>query len=195
MTRQLLAAALLCFGALAAGCSAAAPSARSAPGVSAGGGAMASRPLAVATVGAARSSRSTSTAFNDADVRYTQQMVAEDEQVLSMAKLPQVKSSGGVVPTLAYAAAEELPSRIAQYRGWLATWKKPIPGALGTGDLGTVNGTQFPAAFMALFLVNQKAVLAAATQEASAGSFGPARQDAANAVAVTTRTIGSIPPG
>lgn len=189
MSRQLWAAAtLMCFGALATACSAAAPGARTTPG----GGAITTRPPAGT---AASSSRPASPEFDSADVRYAQHMVAEDEQVLAMAKLPQVRASGGVVPTLAYAALEELPSRIAQYRKWLVTWKEPSPSAPGTGNLGTFNGQQFTAAFMALFLANQKSVLAAATQEATAGSFGPARQDAANAVAVTTQTIGSIPPG
>src|SRR5215469_9228984 len=134
-------------------------------------------------------------AFNASDVRYVQLMIACDQQVLAMADLPQVKDSPGVVQELALGAKDELPAVLAQYRKWLATWKEPSPSAPGTGNLGTFNGQQFTAAFMALFLANQKSVLAAATQEATAGSFGPARQDAANAVAVTTQTIGSIPPG
>jgi Domain of unknown function (DUF305) len=144
MRRKLSAAGatLLCFGALAAGCSSAASGMRTAPGGGARG-ATTTRPPAGAAASTASSSRPKSAGFNSADVRYARQMVADDEQVLAMAKLPQFKSSGGVVPTLAYAVLEELPSHIVQYRKWLAMWKEPIPAALGTGHLGTVNGKQF----------------------------------------------------
>ena len=131
---------------------------------------------------------------NATDVHYVQQMAAYDQQVLAMAALPQVNSSGGTVSALASGAKDELPSVLARYRKWLTEWRRAALPTPSVAAVQRARGSSFDTAFVKLFLANQQAILSLANQEVQNGTFAPALADAAAEANAAGRLIGILQP-
>lgn len=108
--------------------------------------------VAVALLGAAgltltacgEDSDSTS-AFNDADVTFAQQMIPHHEQAVEMAQMAQGQASSEDVLSLAEDIEAAQGPEIATLRGWLETWGEDVPASgMEHGDMGHDSGDPMP---------------------------------------------------
>ena len=83
----------------------------------------------------------TSSAFNDADVTFAQQMIPHHEQAVEMAQLAQGRASSEEVLSLAEDIEAAQGPEIDTLQGWLETWGEEVPASgMEHGDMGHDSG-------------------------------------------------------
>ena len=102
-------------------------------------------PLALAGCGGndtdpAGSSSASSTAFNDADVTFTQNMIPHHEQAVQMAKLAKDRAQSPAVKELAHKIEAAQGPEIEKMQGWLKTWGQDSMAGMDHGGHGGMNG-------------------------------------------------------
>lgn len=82
-----------------------------------------------------------SSAFNDADVTFAQQMIPHHEQAVEMAQMAQGRASSEEVLSLAGDIEAAQGPEIDTLRGWLETWGEEVPASgMEHGDMGHDSG-------------------------------------------------------
>ncbi|MFF2409800.1 DUF305 domain-containing protein [Streptomyces sp. NPDC058092] len=89
-------------------------------------------------------------AFNDADVRFAQQMIPHHQQAVEMAKLADGRAADPEIKELAAAIEKAQDPEINTMKGWLTSWGKPLPessspmGDMPGMDHGSDGGSGMP---------------------------------------------------
>ncbi|MFD4759709.1 DUF305 domain-containing protein [Streptomyces sp. NPDC058439] len=79
-------------------------------------------------------------AFNDADVKFAQQMVPHHQQAVEMAKLADGRAADAEIKELAAAIEKAQDPEINTMKGWLTSWGKPLPESSSSmGDMPGMN--------------------------------------------------------
>ncbi|GGV75161.1 hypothetical protein GCM10015535_05250 [Streptomyces gelaticus] len=74
--------------------------------------------------------------FNDADVKFAQQMIPHHQQAIEMAKLADGRAADPEIKKLATAIEKAQDPEINTMKGWLTAWGKPLPsGSSSMGDM------------------------------------------------------------
>ena len=82
-----------------------------------------------------------SSAFNDADVTFAQQMIPHHEQAVEMAQMAQGRASSEEVLSLAEDIEAAQGPEIDTLQGWLETWGEEVPASgMEHGDMGHDSG-------------------------------------------------------
>lgn len=68
-----------------------------------------------------------SESYNDADVRFSQEMIPHHQQTIQMAELVATRTSNEYVLTVSEHLIDDERTEIRQMSAWLNAWKKPIP--------------------------------------------------------------------
>ncbi|MCX4793009.1 DUF305 domain-containing protein [Streptomyces sp. NBC_01242] len=75
-------------------------------------------------------------AFNDADVKFAQQMIPHHQQAVDMAKLADGRAADPEIKELAAAIDQAQDPEINTMKGWLTSWDKPLPESSSSmGDM------------------------------------------------------------
>ncbi|MFB7213885.1 DUF305 domain-containing protein [Streptomyces sp. NPDC056255] len=72
--------------------------------------------------------------FNDADVKFAQQMIPHHQQAIEMAKLADGRAADPEIKKLATAIEKAQDPEIETMKGWLKSWGKPLPSS-SMGDM------------------------------------------------------------
>ncbi|MET8743015.1 DUF305 domain-containing protein [Streptomyces sp. NPDC004728] len=72
--------------------------------------------------------------FNDADVKFAQQMIPHHQQAIEMAKLADGRAADPEIKKLATAIEKAQDPEIDTMKGWLKSWGKPLPSS-SMGDM------------------------------------------------------------
>lgn len=76
------------------------------------------------------------TRFNDADVKFAQQMIPHHQQAIEMAKLADGRAADPEIKKLATAIEKAQDPEIDTMKGWLKSWGKPLPSSSSSmGDM------------------------------------------------------------
>ncbi|MFJ4573792.1 DUF305 domain-containing protein [Streptomyces sp. NPDC088846] len=100
--------------------------------------------------GSASASATPGGAFNDADVKFAQQMIPHHQQAVEMAKLAEGRAADPEVEELAAAIEKAQDPEINTMKGWLTSWGKPLPessssmGDMPGMDHGSDGGSGMP---------------------------------------------------
>lgn len=82
-----------------------------------------------------------SSASNDADVTFAQQMISHHEQAVEMAQMAQGRASSEEVLSLAEDIEAAQGPEIETLQGWLETWGEEVPASgMEHGDMGHDSG-------------------------------------------------------
>ncbi|MFE7111251.1 DUF305 domain-containing protein [Streptomyces sp. NPDC057575] len=82
--------------------------------------------------------------FNDADVKFAQQMIPHHQQAIEMAKLADGRAADPEIKKLATAIEKAQDPEIDTMKGWLKSWGKPLPSS-SMGDMpGMDHGSAMP---------------------------------------------------
>ncbi|MFB8035532.1 DUF305 domain-containing protein [Streptomyces sp. NPDC056004] len=82
--------------------------------------------------------------FNDADVKFAQQMIPHHQQAIEMAKLADGRAADPEIKKLATAIEKAQDPEIDTMKGWLTSWGKPLPSS-SMGDMpGMDHGSAMP---------------------------------------------------
>ncbi|MEQ4723184.1 DUF305 domain-containing protein [Nonomuraea sp. B19D2] len=143
-----------------------------------------SRAAPVATTATAQPSAE----FNNADVRFTQMMIAHHQQAIQMAELASTRASNTEVKDLAEKIKASQQPEIETMQGWLEAWGKPMP----TGDMGhempggmsdadmqkleKAQGAAFDKQFLKLMIVHHRGAITMARAERKRGENPQAKQ-------------------
>ncbi|MER5610983.1 DUF305 domain-containing protein [Streptomyces sp. NPDC002215] len=74
--------------------------------------------------------------FNDADVKFAQQMIPHHQQAIEMAKLADGRAADPEIKKLATAIEKAQDPEIDTMKGWLKSWGKPLPASSSSmGDM------------------------------------------------------------
>jgi uncharacterized protein (DUF305 family) len=65
--------------------------------------------------------------YNDADVRFSQEMIPHHQQTIQMAELVSTRTSNEYVLTVSEHLIDDERTEIRQMSAWLKAWNKPIP--------------------------------------------------------------------
>ncbi|MFF2327246.1 MULTISPECIES: DUF305 domain-containing protein [unclassified Streptomyces] len=86
--------------------------------------------------GSASASASPGGSFNDADVRFAQQMIPHHQQAVEMAELADGRATDPEIKGLAAAIEKAQDPEITTMKGWLTSWGKPLSSASSSmGDM------------------------------------------------------------
>lgn len=83
---------------------------------------------------------STSSSFNDADIRFAQSMIPHHQQAVVMAKMTGSHASSPDVKSLADKIEAAQGPEIASMTAWLNAWGKEVPSADGMGGMDHAMG-------------------------------------------------------
>lgn len=133
---------------------------------------------------------STSAQFNDADVKFAQQMIPHHEQAVQMATMAKAKATTTDVKDLAAKIESSQAPEIEEMTSWLRQWGKDIPSGSGMGhdmgsmDMGdmpgmmsddemiildTATGTQFDRMFLTMMIKHHEGAIEMAKAEQKDG--------------------------
>ncbi|MFD0339777.1 DUF305 domain-containing protein [Streptomyces sp. NPDC127117] len=73
--------------------------------------------------------------FNDADVKFAQQMIPHHQQAIEMAKLADGRAADPEIKKLATAIEKAQDPEINTMKGWLTSWGKPLPSSSAMDDM------------------------------------------------------------
>ncbi|MEV5202455.1 DUF305 domain-containing protein [Streptomyces sp. NPDC053720] len=74
--------------------------------------------------------------FNDADVKFAQQMIPHHQQAVEMAELADGRAADPEIKKLATAIEKAQDPEINTMKGWLTSWGKPLPSSSSSmGDM------------------------------------------------------------
>lgn len=76
---------------------------------------------------AAAAAVNTSTSHNDADVRFSQEMIPHHQQTIQMAELVATRTSNEYVMTVSEHLIDDERTEIRQMTKWLQSWKAQVP--------------------------------------------------------------------
>jgi uncharacterized protein (DUF305 family) len=117
--------------------------------------------------------------FNDADVRFLQQMRAQESEGIALVSEATTRASRDDVKTLAGAIRATQNDELGRITAWLKQWQRPVeaPGSTGKGGKHTApeaalagkQGAAFDEAFLTALLAAQRKALPLAKAELAAG--------------------------
>jgi uncharacterized protein (DUF305 family) len=137
-------------------------------------------PTASASAGAA--------AFNDADVMFTQMMIAHHREAIEMAEMADTRAADPEVKSLAEKIKAAQQPEIDTMTGWLSDWGQPVPlpgmsapsmghgampGAMSPADMKTLEaakGTAFDKQFLTMMITHHQGAITMAQDEIKNGS-------------------------
>ncbi|MET9663027.1 DUF305 domain-containing protein [Streptomyces sp. NPDC006510] len=154
-------------------------------------------------------------AFNDADVKFAQQMIPHHEQAIEMAKLADGRAADTEIKKLATAIEKAQDPEINTMKGWLTSWGKPLPSASmgdmpgmdhGSGDSGmpgmmsdkdmsdleAAKGKDFDKKFAQLMIGHHQGAVAMAEDEQKNGDNAAAKKLAEAVVTAQTAEIAQM---
>jgi uncharacterized protein (DUF305 family) len=125
-------------------------------------------------------------AFNDADVRFLQDMIPHHQQAIDMAKLVDGRTRRPELVKLASRITSSQDAEIRTMQAWLSRWNRPapaedgmqpdrsqVPGMLAEGQLDwleTLQDVQFDLAFLTMMRTHHGGAIEVAEAELRAGS-------------------------
>ncbi|MEL5954997.1 DUF305 domain-containing protein [Streptomyces sp. CLV115] len=150
--------------------------------------------------------------FNDADVKFAQQMIPHHQQAIEMAKLADGRAADPEIKKLATAIEKAQDPEINTMKGWLTSWGKPLPsssmgdmpgmdhGSDGSGmpgmmsgkdmdDLAAARGKDFDKKFAQLMIGHHQGAVTMAEEEQKNGGNAEAKKLAAAVVTAQTAEI------
>ncbi|MCX5338920.1 DUF305 domain-containing protein [Streptomyces atratus] len=153
-------------------------------------------------------------AFNDADVKFAQQMIPHHQQAIEMAKLAGGRAADPEIKELAAAIEKAQDPEINTMKGWLTSWGKPLPsasasmgdmpgmdhGSDGSGmpgmmsdkdmsDLEAAKGKDFDKKFAQLMIGHHEGAVTMAEDEQKNGSNADAKKLAGAVITAQTAEI------
>ncbi|MGW2181335.1 DUF305 domain-containing protein [Streptomyces sp. NPDC001732] len=151
-------------------------------------------------------------AFNDADVKFAQDMIPHHQQAIEMAKLADGRAADAEIKKLATAIEKAQDPEIDTLKGWLASWGKPLPespkgdmpgmdhGSHGAGmpgmmsdkdmsDLKAAAGKDFDKKFAQLMIAHHQGAVTMARDEQKKGDNAEAKKLAEAVVTAQTAEI------
>ncbi|MFF8913189.1 DUF305 domain-containing protein [Streptomyces sp. NPDC015032] len=90
--------------------------------------------------GSASASATPGGAFNDADVKFAQQMIPHHQQAVDMAKLADGRAADSEIKELAAAIEKAQDPEINTMKGWLTSWGKPLAESSSSPAMGDMPG-------------------------------------------------------
>ncbi|ADG89281.1 lipoprotein [Thermobispora bispora] len=126
-----------------------------------------------------------SATFNEADVRFAQQMIPHHEQAVDMAELAETRAADPEVKELAATIKSTQAAEIALMRRWLHAWSRPepsghdghaghpMPGMLSDqqmAELEAASGARFDRLFAQLMIAHHKGAIEMARTEQREGA-------------------------
>lgn len=152
--------------------------------------------------------------FNDADVKFAQQMIPHHQQAIEMAKLADGRAADPEIEKLAAAIEKAQDPEIDTMKGWLTSWGKPLPsdsssmgdmpgmdhGTDGSGmpgmmsdkdmsDLSAAKGKDFDKKFAQLMIGHHQGAVTMAEEERKKGDNADAKKLAGAVVTAQTAEI------
>ncbi|MFF2898979.1 DUF305 domain-containing protein [Streptomyces sp. NPDC057966] len=152
--------------------------------------------------------------FNDADVKFAQQMIPHHQQAIEMAKLADGRAADPEIKKLATAIEKAQDPEINTMKGWLTSWGKPLPsssssmgdmpgmdhGSDGSGmpgmmsdkdmdDLAAAKGKDFDKKFAQLMIGHHQGAVTMAEDEQKHGDNAGAKKLAGAVVTAQTAEI------
>ncbi|WP_405719955.1 DUF305 domain-containing protein [Streptomyces sp. NBC_00046] len=150
--------------------------------------------------------------FNDADVKFAQQMIPHHQQAIEMAELADGRAADPEIKKLATAIEKAQDPEINTMKGWLTSWGKPLPsssmgdmpgmdhGADGSGmpgmmsgkamsDLAAAKGKDFDKKFAQLMIGHHQGAVTMAEDEQKNGENAEAKKLAGAVVTAQTAEI------
>ncbi|MFG3527094.1 DUF305 domain-containing protein [Streptomyces sp. NPDC047917] len=150
--------------------------------------------------------------FNDADVKFAQQMIPHHQQAIEMAKLADGRAADPEIKKLATAIEKAQDPEINTMKGWLTSWGKPLPsssmgdmpgmdhGSDGSGmpgmmsgkdmdDLAAAKGGDFDKKFAQLMIGHHQGAVTMAEDEQKNGGNADAKKLAGAVVTAQTAEI------
>ncbi|MFG3280821.1 DUF305 domain-containing protein [Streptomyces sp. NPDC048111] len=151
-------------------------------------------------------------AFNDADVRFAQQMIPHHQQAIEMAGLADGRATDPEVKRLATAIRKAQDPEIATMKGWLKSWGRPLPsdspsmadmpgmdhgssgmpGMMSAHDMSglkSAQGKEFDRKFAQLMIGHHQGAVAMAKDEQANGGNPDAKRLAGNVIAAQNAEI------
>jgi len=144
-------------------------------------------------------------AFNDADVRFLQDMISHHQQAIEMAKLVDGRTQRPELVKLAATITAGHSAEIRTMQGFLTRWNRPAPAARGTGHdesqapgmlgqgqldwLQTLKGAQFDLGFVTMMWTHHGGAVAIAEAELAAGSLAAVKTLARQMIAAQQAEI------
>ncbi|MFG2628290.1 DUF305 domain-containing protein [Streptomyces sp. NPDC048473] len=153
-------------------------------------------------------------AFNDADVKFAQQMIPHHQQAVEMAELADGRAADPEIKELAAAIEKAQDPEINTMKGWLTSWGKPLPsaspsmgdmpgmdhGSDGSGmpgmmsdkdmsDLEAAKGKDFDKKFAQLMIGHHEGAVTMAEDEQKNGSNADAKKLADAVITAQTAEI------
>ncbi|MFE7045553.1 DUF305 domain-containing protein [Streptomyces atratus] len=153
-------------------------------------------------------------AFNDADVKFAQQMIPHHQQAIEMAKLADGRAADPEIKELAAAIEKAQDPEINTMKGWLTSWGKPLPSASSSmgdmpgmdhgsdgsgmpgmmsdkdmGDLEAAKGKDFDKRFAQLMIGHHEGAVTMAEDEQKNGSDADAKKLADAVIRAQTAEI------
>jgi len=141
---------------------------------------------ACARSAATQPTASTAATFNDADVRFLQEMIPHHQQAIEMAELVDGRTQRPELVKLAATIITSQDAEIRTMQGFLTRWNRPAPavegaghdesqapGMLGEGQLDwlqTLEGTQFDLGFVTMMRTHHGGAVEMAETELRAGA-------------------------
>lgn len=156
---------------------------------------------------------------NDADVTFAQMMIPHHEQAIEMAKLAPTRAQSADVKDLAAQIQSAQDPEIAQLKAWLTSWDEPTTadqaggmtgmngmngmdhsqmsggGMMSSEDMSKLeglSGAEFDHAFLTMMTAHHQGAIDMARTEQSDGSYGPAKDMAANIVRTQSDEIDTM---
>jgi uncharacterized protein (DUF305 family) len=132
-----------------------------------------------------------SSAPNDADVTFTQNMIPHHQQAIDMAKLVDTHTERPELRQLADSIVTTQGQEITQLQGWLRSWGKPatpegmghggmeMPGTMSEADmrhLMEATGSEFDLAFVEMMAAHHQGAIDMAKTELRDGSLPEVKQ-------------------
>ncbi|MFD7530871.1 DUF305 domain-containing protein [Streptomyces sp. NPDC059849] len=162
--------------------------------------------------GSASASAPVGGTFNDADVKFAQQMIPHHQQAIEMAKLADGRAADPEIKKLATAIEKAQDPEINTMKGWLTSWGKPLPsssmgdmpgmdhGSDGSGmpgmmsdkdmdDLAAAKGKDFDKKFAQLMIGHHQGAVTMAEDEQKNGDNAGAKKLAGAVVTAQTAEI------
>ncbi|MER5357607.1 DUF305 domain-containing protein [Streptomyces sp. NPDC002785] len=153
-------------------------------------------------------------AFNDADVKFAQQMIPHHQQAVVMAELADGRAADPEIKELAAAIEKAQDPEIDTMKGWLTSWGKPLPSASSSmgdmpgmdhgsdssgmpgmmsgkdmSDLKAAKGKDFDKKFAQLMIGHHEGAVTMAEDEQKNGSNADAKKLAGAVVTAQTAEI------
>ncbi|MFB6506065.1 MULTISPECIES: DUF305 domain-containing protein [unclassified Streptomyces] len=151
-------------------------------------------------------------AFNDADVKFAQEMIPHHQQAIEMAELADGRAADAEIKKLATAIEKAQDPEINTMKGWLKSWGKPLPeapmgdmpgmdhGSDGAGmpgmmsdkdmdDLKAAKGKDFDKKFAQLMIAHHQGAVTMAEDERKKGDNAEAKKLAEAVVTAQTAEI------